>query len=382
MNGKKSLAAILGVVAVVVVAVVVFVVMRKPTFDLNEYMEIKVEGYDGYGTAQAIIDEEKLIADMMEMLKMELDNEFALALLLSEGIDGDLSKRENVCNGEVLSYKWNVDVEELESKLGCKIKYSDIKTEVKDLEKAKEYDVFDDLKVTFTGVSPDGTVELDFANVELELGYDIEPETKLKNGDKVTVTLTHIDNADYVEEYCMKQGYALAELTHEYTVEGLDSYIGNMSEISEESMNEMKAKAEEAFRSYVTEEWDEPETFTGMNYVGAYLLIKNPETKENIAENAIFLIYKIDVTDSTGTWSYYHYTLFTNMVATGDGSVTVDLESFAVPEASRMVGTITLGEGFVHEDKLYTGFESLDETFKACVENRSDIYNYESTMQE
>ena len=121
--------------------------------------------------------------------------------------------------------------------------------------------------MSFDGYAPSGTVTLDNTDCVISsLEYTAKPSDHLKNGDKVTVTVT-------VPEDCAKQyGKVPKAVSKEYTVSGLDGFVTSAAEIPDDIMNAMKKQAEDTFKAEFAKSAGEDEKLDSMTYVGNYFL--------------------------------------------------------------------------------------------------------------
>lgn len=70
----KKLTGIIVAVAVIVIVAGIFLATRPKTINLNDYLEYSIEGYDGYGTAYASLNRDKLVRDIMEIAQKKKKN--------------------------------------------------------------------------------------------------------------------------------------------------------------------------------------------------------------------------------------------------------------------------------------------------------------------
>ena len=231
-----------------------------------------------------------------------------------------------------------------------------------------EFDPFADLKVSFNGAEPFGTVSIIQENSELrESGYQANKDTLLKNGDVITVTISSPTSDDY-EEYCRSiLGMLPTATTKEYTVEGLDKYITSISDIPD---NEMSEKSKNCFTYNTTD--------TTAEYLGSYLFhIKDSQVYlDNKAEhkkmnyiNTLYDVYKVTNSEII----YYSYTSFDDVILRSDG--TYDVEGLYGTPADYRIDDFD-------DDSKYVGFKSIDSMLNALINEYGDNYEYESTVSD
>lgn len=187
---------IIGVIVVIIIAGGIFLKTRPKVIDLNNYLNCKTSGYDGWGQVNVSLKEEKLAKDIyrqMNKKKSRFDEE-TLCDYLDFNIDVDVSKSEELSNGDKVKVTYEFKEDDLKD-YGIKLKGKEKTIQIKDLEKVKKVDIFKDLKLEFNGVGPDITVEQEIT-VEVDGAYftcDVAPSEGLNIGDTVTVTCLDTD---------------------------------------------------------------------------------------------------------------------------------------------------------------------------------------------
>ena len=215
--------------------------------NLNDYIDVTFEGYDGYASAIISYDEEGLLkvsrnikvnkSAIRQELKKE-QKESGEDVLSDEEIeeiieetepydyllnlldDAVILKSESLSSGEETELTWNVkdeDIEEIEKYFKITVKYSDETYEVPILEEGTAYDPFNDLEVTFSGVSGSGQISvINNSPYKSALGFSCSKTNSLSNGDVVTITVTFDDGLS--ENF----GVFLTKTQSDYTVSGLE----------------------------------------------------------------------------------------------------------------------------------------------------------------
>ena len=144
------LAVILGVlVAGGIAALVIFLLLggSRVHIPLNDYVEVTFEGYDGRGTAEAVFDEERFLADYTGKIKLTGKGKSSLregaesGLLSMFGEDADmaalfpllfeggyLTPSTDLTNGDSVTFQWGLSAEsqqQLSEYLRCTADVSD-----------------------------------------------------------------------------------------------------------------------------------------------------------------------------------------------------------------------------------------------------------------
>ena len=382
---------IVGAAAVLLVAVlaVIFIMSARSRINLDKYVIVKTDGYDGYGTASVRVDwdaiEEKY-GDKLTIKKKAANKEYGYLLndmtatdILSDCIDVEVSADSNLSNGSEVTYTWDID-DDVYDMVKCKLKYKNGSVKVSDLTKVETFDAFKDLEVEFYNVAPDGRVNLNYTGNDMDY-YDFycDQTSGLKNGDTIKVTIDEGVVSRYAEQY----GKIPEEMEKEYTVEGLSSYVTKRSDINDAGLSVLQRQAEDVFNAYVAKDWEKEAHFNSMTYVGDYLLTSKESDPDSAQYTSIYLVYKIngkisksdDDVNINLPINGYWYIMFSDMKVDGDGNLDVDITNYSTP-----------GDNFnVNQDGWYwyiRGYETLDELYKNVVAARMDSYNHEDNIDE
>lgn len=390
---KKALAGICAVVAVLIV-IICMVVNAKPTINLNDYLIIETEGYDGYGTATASIDwdavEEKYgekvsFTSNFKSTHDSLDNLLSPVAGLQYYVNVKLDRSDELSNGDKITYTWQVD-EEYAANVKCRMKCEDGTYDISGLTEVGSFDAFADLEVTFSGIAPDGTADVNYYGTKLS-SYDFtcDKYSDLSNGDTVKVSIVNAD-PEYYAKYC---GMIPEAFEKEYTVEGLSSYVAKLSEISTEMLAPMQQQASDQYQAYVAREWSEDDAaLLEFNYIGDYLLTKKESDWGN--NNILYLVYKAQVQNSCANEdeaynkvnSIYWYIAFKDLILGTDGKLTADIADYSTPNIEFTVDSGVSSGWFSTYSWHYEGYESLDKLYKDVVTSNMDEYNHEDNVDE
>lgn len=434
-NKKKGL--IIGIIVAVVLVVAVvgvgliaggigFAFLHKPTIKLNDYVTIEATGYDGYGYASAYVDESKIKEDygdkckfskkVKEEINDDSDDELLSMGLELAGIDLEddddaielfcllfcretfLSEKNNLSNGDVITFSWGYSDEEetkteinkIAKLLGVKVDYSDIKYTVEGLETVPQFDAFEGVELSFSGMEPNGQALI--ANYpENGLNYSIDKSNGLSNGDEITVT------AEYpygVDSYISMYEQVPSVMSKTYTIENLPAYITSASQISEDVLNEMKAQAEDVIQGS-TYGWSSGYTLD-VNYIGNYFLKAKDPT--NSVQNSLMLVYKLHYQNSfkdyTGEYKdfgidYYYYVRWENIYLDSDGKCKYDPNTYykTTKEFKWNTGIYRKYSKalscYLDEVVLtYTGYTSLEGIYDFFINQNVEYYKFEENIVE
>ena len=374
-----------------VLGVVVFALSGcgSTTIDLNKYVTVEAEGYDSMGTLTCTFDYDAFEKDYDGKIKANVksnDGGTGAMIALELGFGGEVTdallgycvdyqpdKRSELSNGDVVNIKWDCEDEDAKKYFNVQLKYSDIKYTVKGLTEVGTFDPFEYVSVEFSGASPNGTAAIsqNYDKTEMQyISFSADKNSMLSNGDKVTVTAKVQGSVDnFVKQF----GAIPNPLSKEFTVEGLPAYVASSSEIDEGTLNAMKQQAEDVFTATWFKLEGSMDGLKGLTYVGNYFLSKKDGARGD--ENCIYLVYKVDAEFEGSTYPYYHFTKFSNIMANGEGSCIVDLNSY---ETATHRYTLPPIEGYIAV--YYYGYETLDELHGDCVLSQIDAYTFENNV--
>lgn len=352
------------------------------TVKLNDYLTIEYEGYNKYGKARYDIDYEQIVADYSKHIKLSESNSyFSAEDVLKEQIKGKLDKREELSNGDTVTFKWKVFDEQLKEATGLKVKYSDVKEKIKDLEEAELIDGFDGLKINIDGISGSATARIDAEQAPLPSGcYEMDKEQGLKNGDVITITI----NEGAAINFCNENGIIPKEMSMDYPIEGLREYVSKIADIDDTLMEKMKKQTEDGMKA-TTATWVRPENFKGMDYLGSYLL-----SSKETGKNKLYLIYECTYTitdrEENNEFKWIWYTSFDEVMKMEDGTCSVDLNTYEGPAAfynyfSGYSGEYVMFEGEGGKKLAVQGLASVDEFENKYIIGNIDKYTYETTVK-
>ena len=155
----------------------------KTTVNLNEYVTINVEGYDSMGTASYEFDYDAFENDYSGKIKFNSKNgndysKLGLLMgatteemLLDVCVSQKLDKTSGLSNGDKVILKWDCEDVMAEEYFNATLKYSDIEYTVSDLEEVESFNPFDYVTVSFSGISPKGTVTINPDYNQSEIQY-------------------------------------------------------------------------------------------------------------------------------------------------------------------------------------------------------------------
>lgn len=320
---------LIGVAAAVIalIAIIVIAVNAGSTINLNDYLTIEVAGYNGYGKAKAVIDWDAIEEEYGSKLTFTREAEETyggwLSLLtpvsaMKDYVSVSLDESVNLTNGMNISYTWNVN-EALSDVVKCKVKYKDGSYAVSGLAEVGSFDAFSDLRVTFSGIAPNGSASIEYNGAELSYyDFNCDKTSGLRNGDVITVSIEAGDMSYYVE----KLGMIPQNTEMKYEVSGLEEYIEMYSGLTSEFISQVRTESEDTILAYVANSYNSSSSLSDLKYAG-YIFSTLQDTSEYVRNyNNLYVIYKGTVANSDGAFSaatVYFPVRFSNILSGADG---------------------------------------------------------------
>lgn len=399
--GKNNSALFVGVAVVLILLVLAsfFALLpRKTKVNLDKYVTVSFDGYDGYGKALVKFDKDAYLKDYKKKIKLKKSGNFlqdsltknygAAELLYDFYIDGNWkiegdSSDGKLKNGETVKLSWGFSQEELEEQFKVKFTSKGAEFKVEGLKDVQLFDAFKDFDYKFTGIAPEGAVEWKgTGDMDGSKGYyfTVEPSMDLKNGDKVKVKIEPANPESLIQKY----GIAPKETEKEITVEGLPSYVEKADAISDSLLQDMQKEITDKIQSQLASQGEEV-SFVGAEYLGYYFLTSKSANafEHNIMFPVMEVNVQINIPDKSynAQHSYYFTAAFTNLMDEGSGKVTVDLNDMDIPYHYATIDTGVVS-WFSTVKFNFSGFEDLNSLRNQCVSQKLDKYTVEETVKD
>lgn len=375
---SKKTWGIIGACVALVLVLLIVIALHKPTVNLNDYLKVTYGGYDGGGVAYTEIDWNSMKEDFENKISykrgMAQTGGMTPIDIIMEYTNANIEgKNEKLSNGDKVSYTWKVDKDAIAKLIKCKKKYSDGSKKVSGLKEMELFDPFKNLKVTFSGVEPNGEADIEYNGDMLsEYDFTCDKTSGLKNGDKIKISLTE-DAGYYVDQY----NKAPSVLEKEYKVKNLGKYLSKIKEVDTDGMNSARAKAQKSISDMV-DYWSEDVTLDKVSYAGDYLQVA--KDSDDYTKNYYGVIYQInahiqpDGGQRKDVVSYYSMK-FENVIVGGDGKCEIDLDEYDVPYDDFSV-EVTSGD-LSSGSYSFDGYQTLEELKKNYVDEVADEFDCE-----
>lgn len=351
--------------------------LLRKKIDVTETLSLKYNGVDGHATAE-LVDAylwEKEAFKKAGIKEIDSFDTLGDALIIESAVTYDIFPNKNLSNGDEVTVTAEID-EDVAKKYKLKLTAQEREFIVEGLPEIQEVDLFEDIKVNFGGIAPYATASLDNRSSEKYVftTFSIDKTSGLDIGDVVTV------RANYDKNNLLDAGYKAMSDTKEFKVEEMDKFVSKLSEVSPDILDKMQHQAKDAYIAYCTSEWDDINFLQSIDYCGSYLLNKKAGFADSYgSSNMIYLIFKVNVKEPENEFSYYIYCKFTDIIILKDGTCSVNLAEYDMPEGSTFWN---IGEFFKKGDYYYLGYEDITSLFNQCVTKNIEYYEYESSVKE
>ncbi|MCQ2482231.1 MAG: hypothetical protein MJ153_01925 [Clostridia bacterium] len=215
-----------------------------------------------------------------------------------------------------------------------------------------EADPFENLEVKLDDAAPWGTISYVRGKVDgYSVEYSVDKSKKLSNGDIVTIKAEPRD------------GYEWTRDSYEYTVEGLDTVITDISMLSEEDIELITSVAKEEIQKKWDEVFDDSdETITAesinlqINLYKTYLNISDSDYySPYLDSNSVLVAFETTYTIDSKDYTLYQFATLDDVIIEPDNSMVADFNTIWCN------GYLNLGDyGFNH----YCGISAYESVLK------------------
>ena len=292
---------IIGAVAAIILFVIIIAATTGPKkVNLEECVKVTYDGCNGYATANVQLDRSKI----KELAEFESDDDIddfsdlgdAIneELLFDEAIDSIqlkiTSKKQKLSNGDKITVSISYD-NTVAKKADIKFKGKSVSVKVKNLPTVEEVNPFADMEVVFSGVSPNGIVEWNYTGDKLIYtgNFSVDKTSGLRNGDVITLTYKGDD------EDCIAEGFIVAKREEQYTVSGLEEYVGKYADIDAEFMKTLKSDAEDSIQATMASNYSGMSVLEDLQYEGYIYSVAKKNENRSRDFNILYYIYSTTV---------------------------------------------------------------------------------------
>ena len=356
------------------------------TLVLADYFEVSYEGYNNSGKVR-MVRKDDMLFDEVDAIRLE-QKEALIAnkavandeyLQFAAGIAAMIDNNENLTNGDEFTVSYLYD-KELAKRLRINVDDSESSHKVEGLTNASPLtadDLFEDLSVEFSGVSPN--VELTITNnstnplIQSLVFKPVEYKETYTAGETVTIRCYFNENERLSDFYYITT--PAEECVRDYVVDGTEQYVTSLDQIPSEIITEAIAEGRKAFvdaneygvrifceAHLVPVYINQQATFRYGNpsLIAAYFKSVNPEEagKNGNDYNTLDLIYSVSISQADGVSCKCEAVVrFNNFIQNTDGSISYDFSDPSIMSASYSNSSIhknvvTRYEGTYNIEKL------------------------------
>ena len=306
LNKKALLAIVCSLIVIIAVIVTVVILSNRPkTINLNDYLQISIEGkYNGYATAKYTFDYNGFVRDN-EDIKLSNNNtrntgsgkvvdKFLTDLGVYTDKLGSFDKGDRLTNGDKVEFNWSINKSKLEENYKVSLGYEPIEITVDGLDAAETFNPFDEdyISIIYTGVEPDGKAAIEVKNdnpYKNAISYSLDKNNGLSDGDTIILSISGNENENDVLNTCIETfGKVPETLSKEYKVE-ISRYIKDETEIPQADIEAIDNQTQDYMKAYVARKWGEGESLIGLKPIGNYFLTSKSEKKST--RNILYRLY-------------------------------------------------------------------------------------------
>lgn len=311
--------------SIMVYAVTLALKTRVQAIWLDPYLSISIEGADGYAVSTPAIDEDAFRNDFEELLlsrhtdisqedARKISQKVADSVVYEtyiKKVDGSTAEEaaeeeesrdeqeedENeedsidlplpgISNGDTVTIyadisedAWN---ELREQDIYFMFECNPVALTAEGLPEADPYDPFEDLNLTFSGLSGAGTVTF-YYNGVYPFVFDVQPTEELSNGDTVNVKVSFSEGYDLdqvIEEYHIMP----VALSKKYVISGLYKNPVDIESFSDESRETIMQQGRLAAQALLEQEYKDDERFV-LDDAGMYFAVSTQALAHNPADS-------------------------------------------------------------------------------------------------
>ena len=197
------------------------------SYSAEEFFIPAVSGFNGSGKFSMSMNDDlydRIIEECMP--KDATDMEQLQYEVLLYDVSYDAEPKDNLSNGDKVNIKVKCDEKALEN-LNIRFTDTEFTYTVSGLEEPVELNVWDNVVVTYEGISPNGTAKIEYQGdndfIRNNVRYSVDKNYGLSNGDEITA------EASCSQIKLDEELYYIAQTQKSYVVEGIPYYADNLS---------------------------------------------------------------------------------------------------------------------------------------------------------
>lgn len=331
-------------------------------FEVTDYIYLEFLGTNGYASAECVVDSER-IYEVFSGNEKDAEK-LADYKKLAESITAAVGQKD-ISNSDRLEVVIDYD-KELAQKTGVNIKKTIYTVRASGIGDGVEIDLFDDIAVTFMGISPDANVVIENNHQDeylSKLEYTADKSSGIVKGDNVTIT------CNVSAEDLARHGYTAKTFCEVYAADRLSSYVTAVSQLDGKVLDVIQDEIKDTINKETQDK-----TFRMLYKATSnqnYLYALNDEEATNIELSDALLLTRKGTDDSNaGNYLYYIYS------AAISNGVNGEIIYFAFEYSQ---GYVTADGGFniLHSEpnKRYVCTNNYEELYAEQIEAKAELYN-------
>lgn len=317
-------------IALLVIIVIIGIVIYNHRFDVRNYITVSYVGANDYASPEFSVDKEglknALIGDKTDANVLSAINSLVNSIEVS-------SEATDLSNGDKFEINISYD-KSYEEAAGVKLNLTKYSIRVEGVSSGTKISLFDNIEVTFQGISPEATV-LITNNSEDEylqsLTFEADKTTNISFGDTVIVSCKE----SY--EDIARHGYLVDSLEASYTADKLGEYINGVEDIDINVINEIVEESKKAITTKTSDttfrmlykatankdylKQANVETASDIKLVSKYLLANG--TNGSDYNNVLILIFSATISNESASETVYFAFSYYNSYITVDNQFSV-----------------------------------------------------------
>ena len=287
----------------------------KEQLNVNEYVTLKYEGYDGYGEVKVNgINSDDFYKSVVKLAgkNAKIDVSDETAVKEAELSAGDWVDNGSISNGDSTTFKWSMSdsyKKRIKEKTGVKLITDDYKIEVDGLKNPEDFNINDYVKFKVEGDAPYAVLKTKkSSDLKNWPNFSYSKKKNLSNGDEIEISIGK--SKTEFEEFRKANGLPEFDQKFTYEVKGVRTRLTTIDDISEELLNELKDESQIHIEN----------DFALRNYHGAsyslYAYGFAAKEEDGKTKNIVAIIYKIDNPNAFFVKEYYQPVMYEDVCDT------------------------------------------------------------------
>ena len=337
---------------------------EREVYDPFSEIEVTFEGFSGKGKVKIQTKEQTV-----------------------KGLTFKASQPEGLSNGDTVTITCeapNGDLDAYLAERGMAAEKSSCDVTVSGLTEMTSFDPFEYITVSFTGISPNGSIQVEQAGMPVgTLQFICEESGHIMTGQTVTLKIDSTGYGDIVD-FCAKYGYTPSRLSCEYTADSLNRYATSLDDVSEEVLVRVDRAAEDFMQAYANKGmsgFPNSDYYRGVTRVGSAIISrKDLKPMPTRPTTRLYVLYEVSMEYEGTAMSYYYVFTYDNVLTDAQGQMQLDAESYRYTDNGYFKMTqVVFGKGPIKGNSGY-GFKSVQDFLDAEVLSKTDEYQYDTDL--